>query len=178
MSKQPCRFYNTRGGCHSGTRCRYLHEQTSSQGSSRPSFTRGGKSSAPSKPHAPAGICDWFWSTGSCNRGFQCRFRHESPEDRPSRGVEFTATNGPSSSQQGNDLSQLSNATTDALFSTAAKSRTPSEVHNILKRFLLDKYQFKSTLEMYGFAGLISEANSNNSSWVRSFPHPSFQLKC
>lgn len=171
MSQRPCHFFKTRGGCRSGNNCRYSHDH-SSQDNSPTSSPRGGRSPTPPGPRLPPGVCQWFWRGGNCNRGFQCRYRHDCPDGAGATNAPVvpdstvTSSVSPSSLTQENDLSQLSNATTDPLFSTTTKSKSPSEVHNALKRFLFDKYQFRHVLDMYSFVSLLPEANSNNTSWV------------
>ncbi|KAJ3544380.1 hypothetical protein NM688_g5751 [Phlebia brevispora] len=55
---------------------------------------------------------------------------------------------------------------TDALFTPSTKARTPTEVHNQLKRFFYDNYQFRNSFDIYAFLGLLADASSNNSAWT------------
>ncbi|KAI0812709.1 P-loop containing nucleoside triphosphate hydrolase protein [Irpex lacteus] len=178
--RQPCRFFNTPSGCRRSD-CRFEHVLTGGQAApSSPSTPAGASGVATQSPPAgstssmPNGTCSFFWKTGHCNREFRCRYKHDlSPELRAqsqsqsnasasstSRG---TSTLAPFLTQAG--LARLSGAGSDALFTSAPKPRTPSEVHNALKRFLYDDYTFRHGPDVYAFLGLLNSASSNNNSW-------------
>ncbi|KAI0088042.1 P-loop containing nucleoside triphosphate hydrolase protein [Irpex rosettiformis] len=167
MSRRNCRFFNTPSGCRRSD-CRFEHVTASGEGSSPPCEPDASGSTASSP--MPNGTCSFYWKTGNCTRGFQCRYKHDvCPELRRQTQTPSTSTSDGASMLTSfltpAGLARLSGVGSDALFSPNPKARTPSEVHNALKRFLYDDYQFRHALDAYAFLNLINSATSNNSSW-------------
>ena len=180
MSRQPCRFFNSPSGCRRSD-CRFAHVSAPQAGSSPPDVRDGIGTTAKAPAISPAassampnGTCSFYWKTGNCNRGFQCRYKHDlCPELRVRANTSPTSSTStfggasalaPFLTPAG--LARLSGVGSDALFSPAPKPRTPSEVHNTLKRFLYDDYAFRNALDAYAFLNLINSATTTNSSWV------------
>ena len=69
----------------------------------------------------------------------------------------------------GDALARLTEPGADALFVHSAKPRTPTDVHNLLKRFLQDDYRFRHTFDVYAFTSLLAEATTNNATWASTF---------
>lgn len=170
----PCRFYNTLGGCRKGTQCTFAHSPQAPSGSTAATTVKKTVASttigAIPTSSVPKGSCPFYWKTGDCTKGFKCRYKHEqdpatvrNQEDRRS-GVNIPAALTPFLTASA--LSRLSAPGTDALFAPNTKARTPSEVHNLLKRFLYNDYRFRHALDVYAFASLLSDATSNNETWV------------
>ncbi|KAJ1302896.1 hypothetical protein OPQ81_003195 [Rhizoctonia solani] len=82
VSKPICRFYQSSGGCRQGANCKYAHTGTpgASTNASETSGNGGGGVLLPLEPNVPAGICRFFWSRGSCNRGTSCTYLHQRPD--------------------------------------------------------------------------------------------------
>lgn len=181
--KAACHFYNKPGGCRKGSHCPFAHSGPS--GDPPPSGATSNQdtpsASTPTNPREnnniskdiPRGVCAFYWRTGECTRGFQCRYKHEqgSPENataamlgRSPTGLTIPAMLAPFLNSAA--LARLVEPGTDALFTLNPKPRSPSEVHNILKRFLIDGYSFRTVYDMYAFAGLLTDATSHNTSWV------------
>lgn len=179
MSQLPCKYYANTGGCRFGDKCRFTHvgagnargpapvrDDSSSQSS------RGGRGQRfSSNSDVPRGVCNFFWSSGECRRGFECRFRHErNPADAESHVAGDTQAPvrdiiAPFLTPDG--MARLFQAGTDGHFPVGStKLRSPSEVHNLLKRFLEDKYRFRTSADVYPFLDLVTCATSTNSSWV------------
>ena len=179
MSRRSCRFYNKPGGCRNPG-CTYAHVDPA--GSNPPSPARNSETQpGVASPQAgsatpgsvPKGVCRYYWETGECNRGFTCRARHEQPaaastsagaSGRSSSGTMIPAALAPFLTNAA--LARLSEPGTDALFPTSSKPRSPSEVHNLLARFLYDNYHFRHAFDIYAFTSLLSDATSNNTTWV------------
>ncbi|KAL1696773.1 hypothetical protein GGG16DRAFT_108222 [Schizophyllum commune] len=133
------------------------------QGSSGGLFSRGiGRGSpAPATPQtqrAPARVCDFFWSHGTCERGFDCTFRHErnrgvEEKEAPQEEVEFFSVEGMS----------IGNGTTRS----ADLGMKPSEVHNHLKLFLQRQQALAldSALRAESFIRIFGSVNKRNSHW-------------
>lgn len=180
MSKAPCRFYLKPGGCRYGGDCKFAHINLSSQPSNVASPTdespdnadSSGTSTTPAVPPAPPGTCSFYWKTGDCKRGFQCRYKHQRPSD-----ISTSTTAVASSSSSASALlpfltsvgaSRLLESGSDILFGGNPKPKSPSEVHNYLKMYLRDEYQFRNAFDMHSFLALLSDATSSNSTWVDS----------
>ena len=177
MSLGTCTFFNSSKGCRNGSSCKFLHTdarpsfKNSPSGSPSPT-TRDRSSHKQSSNHAPSGICDFFWKTGSCKREFSCRFKHmRSSAD--SVGSSTSAITSQSSAidaiapfltEEG--LGRVSGTSADVFFSAYFDELSPTVAHNALKRFLFDDFRFRSTLEIYAFLKPLSSAHIGNSSWV------------
>ncbi|PCH43420.1 nucleoside triphosphate hydrolase protein [Wolfiporia cocos MD-104 SS10] len=183
MSGQPCRFYNKPGGCMRGARCTYRHVAPGSAlpntasgsshvpgGSSKSSddgSTKSKQASAGAK--APPGVCNIFWTTGDCSRGFNCRYRHVPSPSHLDSGSASTPTVArdalvPFLTPEG--LARLTNRGTDGFFSIdTTKPLSPSEVQSYLSRFLFDSYRFRHAVDVYTFVSLLSNASANNAKW-------------
>ncbi|KAI1789279.1 hypothetical protein LXA43DRAFT_590107 [Ganoderma leucocontextum] len=186
-----CRFYGTTNGCRYGNRCRYSHdlrEPTTSRGSSSPSgpSSSGGwrsrqlqastSSSSPTsyssrggfKPRGiPNNTCKFFWENGSCNRGFECTFRHV-------KGTATTDAQEATAAQRGDDdedegpIDFFSPGGLAAGAGSVLDDRhnlTPSEVHNHLKDFLRDDYRFESAAQVQGFVRVLASVSDSNKAW-------------
>ncbi|KEP50889.1 NFX1-type zinc finger protein [Rhizoctonia solani 123E] len=83
VSKPICRFHQSPGGCRQGTNCKFAH--TGTPGASTNASGSGSNSNPtqpPLDPNVPAGICRFFWSRGSCNRGSSCTYVHQRPDSQ------------------------------------------------------------------------------------------------
>jgi hypothetical protein len=182
MSRKPCNFFSKPGGCRRGNMCSFSHGETGSSptrssGSNRPPNARVQQANY---ANAPAGVCNFYWSTGKCNREFECRFRHtinpavvtmtadasSSEASTASPAVDIIA---PFLTEAG--LSKVNGTGTDVFFLNPASPLSPNEVHNHLKRFLYDDFRFRKTFDVYAFLTPISSANSSNSLWVGFIPN-------
>ncbi|KAF7315432.1 hypothetical protein MIND_00058100 [Mycena indigotica] len=150
----PCRFHNTPSGCKFGDKCSFSHS-----GSSRPSQAtrppRPPNNNNQENPNAPPGICNFYWSRGTCNREFNCKYRHE------------RSTSAASSSRSAHPPMWR-----DATASNASptKDMSPTEMHRRLKRFLQDDFRFRRPIEVYPFVSLLSSINVSDSAWTEAAP--------
>ncbi|KIJ49701.1 hypothetical protein M422DRAFT_66154 [Sphaerobolus stellatus SS14] len=135
-----CRFYQRPGGCRRA-QCEFLHEEPSN-----PSTTNNHSTHA---RRAPSGICDSYWSTGNCRFGFGCRFRHERESDASS-----TSSNQP--------WRVRAAAPQPLQYSTTMDNLTVSQVHNYMRRFLVDSFRFESSRDIYAFTALLGNATKEN----------------
>ena len=150
-SKVLCRFVGSQGGCRYGKKCKFSHDfgstsetrtQPQSPEQNAPSSptpatprTRPGRSGS----SVPRNICDFYWNTGQCNRGFDCTFKHqkntnpqpggtnvagriEDEEGAANVALEFFTANNPT---------QMAGV---GLHST--QEGTPENVHSSIKRYL------------------------------------------
>lgn len=182
MSRRtPCRFYSRPGGCKRAD-CHFAHIASPSQGlppaagtpiassGTRP-FARTADVTASTGAPVPYGTCAYYWRTGECNRGFSCRYKHDrSPNLQARSSTRPTAASVIAPFLARESLGRLFDAGSDALFSSSTKPRSPTDVHNSLKRFLFDAYAFRHVPDIYAFLSLLGDATSNNSSWVIVYP--------
>ena len=111
----------------------------------------------------PGGKCSFYWSTGACNRGFDCTFKHEA---RP--GVQ-----APSSVRQPTDFtpdffSPEGLAINNGSIVDSQHNLRPSEVHNHLKPYLLENFVFRNAIHVEGFSRIFASVNARNQAWVRN----------
>ncbi|KAI0628064.1 hypothetical protein C8Q77DRAFT_1068619 [Trametes polyzona] len=181
MSQRPgaCRAFKSPQGCRFGDRCRFAHDRgtpASSRGSSSPAGPSARSRSQtplpplPNSPNrglhgVPRNVCQFFWSTGACAKGFECSFRH----------VQQTVPVAPS--QDDIASSQSAEAAEVDFFSPEGLSAgsglvledrfnlNPSEVHNHLKDFTRDRYHFEGASQVQGFVRVLASVNDSNKSW-------------
>lgn len=130
-------------------------------------------------PRAPGNLCNYFWSSGACNMGFSCRFQHtlnpalqqSSPTSSasPSRPTTITAETVAAFLTQ-NGLEKLSISSSDSMFSSGPATLNAIETTNHLRRFLYADFRFKAASQMTAFINLLSNASSENTSWVSVTP--------
>ncbi|PIL30184.1 hypothetical protein GSI_07762 [Ganoderma sinense ZZ0214-1] len=117
----------------------------------------------------PPNTCQFFWTSGSCNRGFECSFRHVKGPGTTDAEDEATAAQGDGSEgEESVDVDFFSPSGLAAGAGTARDDRlnlTPSEVHNHLKEFLKDDYRFESAAHVQGFVRLLASVNDSNKAW-------------
>ena len=175
MSRKPCRFVNNPGGCRRGDDCSFSHASSNEQPPSSPppsvaSSQRGHKART---PNCPPGVCRFYWSSGRCNREFECRYKHTTAPGAP---VSSTRPQSPALGLSASDaiapfltesgLAKLNGNGTDAFFASPATLMSPSETHNSLKKYLWDEFRFRKSADVYGFLIPLSNANLSNSTWV------------
>jgi len=177
MSRRPtCKFLNTPRGCRQGPNCKFSHDRSATPNSPvvRPS---GSQSSPARSQNTPAGVCNFYWSRGDCNRGFECRFKHiNSNRSQAASLSQGSATTAPFLAEGG--LANITGSGVDAFFSNPDRPLSPAEAHNHLRRFLFDDYRFRKPFDVYAFLVPFNSANSSNTSWVcvRRLMFASFKL--
>ncbi|KIJ68146.1 hypothetical protein HYDPIDRAFT_107807 [Hydnomerulius pinastri MD-312] len=170
MSRPPCRYMNSPGGCRRGDQCHFAHSRTTGNNDNN----RQNIHPSASGSSAPPGVCRNYWEQGRCNREFDCRYQHTrkpdgtAPQARPKLAITPSETVlqrlAPFLTEEG--LSKINGSGTDGFFSQDfSVSLTPSEAHNSLKRFLQDNFRFRSTFEVYAFLKPLNSANASNTNW-------------
>ncbi|KAL5531131.1 hypothetical protein ACEPAG_4007 [Sanghuangporus baumii] len=168
--KRTCRFFNTPSGCRNGNRCPYEHERLRQGCNDGPSSSVG-RSSGQKPPRAPRGKCDFYWSTGTCKKAFECKFEHVlsptamSERDNSARSeVRDISRNASMPYLSVSGLSDLAVSGGDT-FRDPSMGFDPQQTQGYLARFLKDDFRFASAAEMCSFAKLLSSASSLNKSW-------------
>ena len=182
--KFPCRFFGSPEGCRYGRKCKFSHDLGSTPGTSTPPQLSG--RNVPSSPtsatprtrpgrssnSAPRNICNFYWTTGQCNRGFDCTFKHqkntnpqpgdtniagrvEDEEDAANAALEFFTVD---------NLTQMAGV---GLHST--QEGTPENAHNSIKRYLAGG-SLNNPADMKSLISILASTNRRNHSWVRVIP--------
>lgn len=112
----------------------------------------------------PRGICTFFWSTGACDRRFDCTFKHEAKPTIQSSSS--SATQPPDYTPDFFSLEGL--AINNGSLVDAQHNLRPSEAHNHLRPYLFDHFVFRDAIIVEGFSRIFASVNSRNRAWVRS----------
>ncbi|KAJ4474239.1 hypothetical protein J3R30DRAFT_649522 [Lentinula aciculospora] len=168
-----CRFLDSREGCRRGANCPFSHDRNATAGGSL-RHAQGSSSTLPSSPSSgsnnagtPRNVCNFFWTTGQCNRGFDCIFRHvqkpnngcssPQPSETPLEvhdELDFSTVEG---------LADINNIIPDPQY-----RYTPSQAHNDIKVFISDRYQFPSQnapSAMANFVRILASVDRRNGLW-------------
>jgi hypothetical protein len=106
----------------------------------------------------PRGICQFYWSTGACNRNFDCTYRHEA---RVQASSSVTQDYTP-------DFFSLEGlAVNNGSVLDTQHTLSPSEAHNHLRPYVFDNFVFRDAFHIEGFSRILASVNSRNRAWVR-----------
>lgn len=156
-----CRFFDKPGGCRFGSSCKFKH---GAAGESAPgqlnASTSGTNHHAISREDIPKGVCHFFWRSGSCNKGFACKFNHRRPTPTQDGSHPVDASLSPRRlTMPGPPLPTIGNN---------GASLSPEETQARIKRFLQDAYRFSGNArDARTFLWLISNSSDDNKKWVR-----------
>lgn len=177
----PCRLFKSQQGCRYGKKCKFSHDLSSTPGTRTPPQSHrqnAPSSSAPATPRArpgrsgnppPRNVCDFYWNTGQCNRGFDCTFKHQK-NTRPKTGdpnatgeveAEDDAANGALEFFTVDNLTQMA-----GVGLRTAQEGTPEHAHNSIKQYL-GGGPLNNPAAMRPLASILASVNRRNHSWVR-----------
>ena len=111
----------------------------------------------------PRGVCNFYWSSGACDRGFDCTFKHE-----PKPQVAASSSTTPPADYTPDFFSPEGLALNNGSVIDSQHTLRPSEAHNHLKLFLVDNFIFRDAINVEGFSRIFASVNSRNKSWVSS----------
>ena len=182
-----CRAFVNEGKCRYGNKCKFKHTRSSdaTSGAGTPRQGIASMSSPPSTPsrgfrgrggnpasssRGPAGnvprdVCRVFWGTGTCERLFDCSFKHV-------KGSITAASNSTSTTEIGNEeepdfFSAEGLAIHGGATHTPRLALDPSSAHNNIQPFLKDNYRFENPSKMQGFVNVLASITDRNKGWVR-----------
>lgn len=133
------------------------------RGANLPGHSGRGRGGVPPVDRAtvPRGICAFYWSSGACDRGFDCTFKHEvKPEvqasSSPTQPTDYTP-----------DFFSLEGlAINNGSIADSQHNLSPSEAHNHLRSYLFDNYVFRDAINVECFSRIFASVNSRNRAWV------------
>ena len=109
----------------------------------------------------PRGICGFYWSSGACDRSFDCTYKHEvKPQTVLASAAETDDQSPDFFSREG--LAMNNGSVVDS-----QHTLRPSDAHNHLKRYLDDNFVFRDANNVEGFSRIFASVNSRNRAWVR-----------
>ncbi len=108
----------------------------------------------------PRGVCHFYWSTGACNRSFDCTYRHEAR-------VQGSSSAPPSTDYTPDFFSLEGLAVNNGAVLDTQHTLSPSQAHNHLKPYLYDNFVFRDAIHIEGFSRILASVNSRNHAWVR-----------
>jgi hypothetical protein len=109
----------------------------------------------------PRGICHFYWSTGVCDRGFDCTFKHQARDQVPSSSPATQSTDHTPDFFSPEGLAMNNGSIVDT-----RHTLSPSEAHNHLKFYLFDNFVFRDAINVEGFTRILASVNSRNRAWV------------
>jgi hypothetical protein len=109
------------------------------------------------------GVCHFYWSTGACDHGFDCTYKHEARAQ-----VSSSAT--PSTDYIPDFFSLEGLAVNNGSALDERHTLSPSQAHNHLKPYLSDNFVFRDAINIEGFSRILASVNSRNRTWVRRTP--------
>ena len=111
-------------------------------------------------------MCQFYWTSGACDRGFECSFRHV--KGNAATDAQTTAAHPDEEDDEG----VIDFFSPQGLAASAGSVRedrwlNPSEVHNHLKEFVRASSDEFDSAQVQGFVRLLANVNDLNKTWVR-----------
>lgn len=127
-----------------------------------------GRADAPTidRTSTPRGVCHFYWSTGACDRSFDCTYKHEARVPTSSSATQSTDYTPDFFSLEG--LAKNNGSVLDT-----QHTLSPSQAHNHLKPYLFDNFVFRDAFHVEGFSRILASVNSRNRAWVSKSVIPS-----
>ena len=113
----------------------------------------------------PGGICAFYWSTGSCDRSFECTFKHEV---KPSALGTAVVSAIETEDQSPDFFSREGLAMNNGSVVDSRHTLRPNEAHNHLRMYLANNFVFRDANHVEAFSRIFASVNSRNKAWVRN----------
>ncbi|KAI0261395.1 hypothetical protein BC834DRAFT_478813 [Gloeopeniophorella convolvens] len=122
----------------------------------------GGGTPSVDRAGVPRGVCNFYWSSGACDRGFDCTFRHQAKPEvaQSSSGATQEPDDGLPDFFSAEGLAINNGSILNPQFTL-----TPSEVHNHLKPYLVDNFIVRDAVQIEGLSRIFASINSRNKAW-------------
>ncbi|KAG9045578.1 hypothetical protein FS837_006065 [Tulasnella sp. UAMH 9824] len=157
-----------RGKCNYGHKCKFSHTRssggkTSSNGRKSNPGVYNNQANKSTRPRVmPKGSCRSFWENGTCDRGYECKFQHNSKSGSAAPSSAPITASPSMASLDENLVGRYAEAFSDSF---SAFTLSPSHVQNQIMPFIQADSRFKNTQDMYQFAAMLGSANMYNSTW-------------
>ena len=140
-----CRFFAQSQQCKFGKKCKFSHQRPGDASIVGGPARSSSSSNTPGRPNgAPPGTCNFYWTTGSCNRSFDCSFKH----------VKGTAAAASTSTITETEVEEpLDFFSAEGLAVNGGATRLtldPASAHNNIQLFLRDNFRFESASTEFG----------------------------
>ncbi|KAH9987464.1 AAA domain-containing protein [Russula compacta] len=109
----------------------------------------------------PRGICVFYWTTGACDRNFDCRFKHEARALVPSE----SSASEPAADDTPDFFSLEGLAINNGSVVDTQHTLRPTEAHNYLRPYLFDNFVFRDAIHVESFSRIFASVNSRNRAW-------------
>jgi hypothetical protein len=124
--------------------------------------TRGHRDLLIDGASVPGGVCKFYWTTGACDLGFHCHFKHMAKPQvvescSPSQPAKYTPYFFTAEGLAVNSGSVID----------PQHTLCPREAHNHLKPYLAEGFTFRNAINVEGFSRILASVNPRNSTWVR-----------
>ncbi|KZT65176.1 hypothetical protein DAEQUDRAFT_539533 [Daedalea quercina L-15889] len=164
-----CRNFLASGQCRFGDKCRFSHDRRTQSHSSTPGRPSSSTTNTPPPPArrgpaagVPPRVCNYYWTSGSCSRGFECSFKHE----RAPAAIPTVAPAADAEQEEEPDFFSIEGISRgSSSIRDERHSLTPSDAHNHLKDFLADNFQFENASKIQGFVHILASVNDRNKTW-------------
>ena len=174
-----CRYFGSQKGCRFGDRCKFSHDlhstseirspqHTPQQNVSPLTLVTPGTRSRRTGNSAQRNICNYYWNTGQCNRGFDCTFRHQKNTGPQSEntGAACGAEGKGDAANVALDFFTMDNLTQMAGVGLhSAQEGTPEHAHNSIKQYI-GGGTLSSASDLKPLADILASVNRRNHSWV------------
>ena len=174
-----CRLFGSNEGCKYGKNCKFSHELRSTSGT-RPSVVQSSQQKASSFTPAtlggrsgntaPKNVCNFYWNTGQCDRGFDCTFKHQKKFNSQSGSTNAGTEDQEDAANTALEFFSMENLTQMAgvgLHST--QEGTPENAHNSIKRYL-GGGSLNKPADMRQLISILASVNRRNHLWVCVLP--------
>jgi hypothetical protein len=112
----------------------------------------------------PRGICNFYWSNSTCDRLFDCTFKHEA---KPQALGTSSVSTAETEDQLPEFFSREGLAMNNGSDVDSRHTLRPNEAHNHLKPYLVNNFMFRDANNIEGFSRIFASVNSRNTAWVR-----------
>jgi hypothetical protein len=160
-------------------KCKFSHDRSSASETRTP--PQSSQQNAPSSPtltthktrsarkgNALKNVCDFYWNTGQCERGFDCTFRHQKSTNPQSA---HTVTAGETEDEEEAANAALDFFAVENLAQMAGvglysiQEGTPENAHNLIKRYIGGE-TLNTPSDMKPLGSILASVNRRNRSWV------------
>lgn len=183
-SQGVCKFH-LQGRCSYGSKCKFAHSaRGGARGGVSPRGRAGGRGTGRGSHSSvtrasriaagiPSDVCEVYWTSGRCDRAFECTFKHSQGSKAPAGSVPSVHEDDDDDDDDGEDepldfFSADGLATYGGADAPSDAMATPVQVHNDIRPFLRDDIRLVTAARVQAFVNVVSNVHSRNKAWVRT----------